>query len=297
MIGNDFIDSYLETVITWILAWEMHSRFFIVHGKGDLWKRSSMHALVKKHIWSWIQHDFLHIKDFSDQLWKIHNIPVAHNPTSINTKTLQQDYAYTDIWSREIATWFSRSPTWSIKICLIENIERLTIWWSNALLKILEDIPDYGICIATSNNIWSVMTTICSRATLLTCHILDDEKMLAHIASIYPDISDDMSAKLLKIAQWRPQRLEKYSQEDIASLVWYVSQWESYVSSSNQLDAFILLQEIYATTLWPLFFSILIGFAVDTKNKKLNTLLIDLQKKTASHVQMDAMLLSLSLTL
>ena len=141
--------------------------FFILSGPKGVWKSGIVIELAKQILWDFFYNDFLHIKDFSDKMWKEHELKVEYKDTNETTKTLQDSYNYTDIGTREINDWLQVSPAWTKKIVLIENIERMNRSAINAFLKTCEEPLPNRVIIATTSNKSRILDTIISRAIII----------------------------------------------------------------------------------------------------------------------------------
>lgn len=137
--------------------------FFLLSGSKDIWKSNIAQDLSKEILWDYFRNDFLHIRDFSNQLQKPHNIKVAKKDDE-TYKTLYNENKYEDIWTREINSWLLQSPSWKAKIVLIENIERMWISAINAFLKNCEEPLPNRIILATTSNKSQILDTIISRS-------------------------------------------------------------------------------------------------------------------------------------
>jgi len=145
------------------LNWNQKISFFLLNGPKDIGKSKIAQDLSQEFLWDYFRNDFLHIKDFSDQLQKQHNIKVAQKDDE-TYKTLYNEYKYKDIWTREINSWLQQSSSWNTKIVLIENIERMGISAINAFLKNCEEPLPNRIILATTANKSQILDTIISRS-------------------------------------------------------------------------------------------------------------------------------------
>ena len=137
--------------------------FFVIRGTQINAKNKSIIDLSKEILWQYFQNDFLHIKDFSTQLKKQHNIKVEADWKE-TYKTLLNEHNYKDIWTREINSRLQQSSTGKLKIVLIENIERMGIGAINAFLKTCEEPLPNRIIIATTANESQIIDTVISRS-------------------------------------------------------------------------------------------------------------------------------------
>ena len=89
------------------------------------------------------------------------------------------------------------------RILLMENIERMNIEASNALLKTLEDPPDGVIFILTTSNIDAILATIISRVRLLKFKPLSDLKLRELLENRFPLIDGALIDEVLGYANGR----------------------------------------------------------------------------------------------
>lgn len=90
------------------------------------------------------------------------------------------------------------------KVFLLENIERMTIESSNALLKTLEDPPENVIFLLTTSRVKDILPTIVSRVRIAPFHRLDDETMAALIKKQHPMAESDVVETVAALALGRP---------------------------------------------------------------------------------------------
>jgi len=162
--ANEHSKELLEKYLWWSSE---KVNFFILSGPKGVWKSGIVIELAKQILWDFFYNDFLHIKDFSDKMWKEHELKVEYKDTNETTKTLQDSYNYTDIGTREINDWLQVSPAWTKKIVLIENIERMNRSAINAFLKTCEEPLPNRVIIATTSNKSRILDTIISRAIII----------------------------------------------------------------------------------------------------------------------------------
>ena len=90
------------------------------------------------------------------------------------------------------------------KILLIQNIERMTVESSNALLKTLEDPPENVIFILTTNRVKEVLATILSRVRLFKFRRLANDDLETFVRRYYPLTDENMMETVCAFAMGRP---------------------------------------------------------------------------------------------
>ena len=162
--ANEHSKELLEKYLWWS---NEKVSFFILSGPKGIWKSEIVIDLAKQILWDFFYNDFLHIKDFSKNLWKEHELKVEYNSDNATSKVLLDTYAYTDIWTREINDRLGISPAGAKKIVLIENIERMNKSAINAFLKTCEEPLQNRIILSTTSNKSRLLDTIISRAIVI----------------------------------------------------------------------------------------------------------------------------------
>jgi len=138
--------------------------FIIVAWPKHIGKSTTISNILKEHMGNYFVTDLLHIKDFSEQLEKKHNIKIEYKPTTEVSKTLIKELNYQDTGVREINNRIQQSAIGKYKIVFIENIERMTNEAANAFLKTCEEPLPKRLIIATTANANQLLETILSRA-------------------------------------------------------------------------------------------------------------------------------------
>lgn len=183
--GKEILQKYVDT----FLKNDENLSFFILSGPQGIGKSQIVQDVAKESLWNYFTNDFLHIKDFSFELWKQHNIRIERKDSE-TYKTLLKEHNYIDIWTREINSRLQQSPSGNKKILLIENIERMTISAINAFLKTCEEPLPNRIIIATTANKSQIIDTVISRSIIIPFQKKDFiskydlKKDLDHIVSV-----------------------------------------------------------------------------------------------------------------
>ena len=112
---------------------------------------------------------------------------VTHDKSSIGVEDIR-DQVNNDIVIKPYSSTF--------KIYIVDEAEKLTPQAQNALLKTLEEPPEYAIIILLSNNINRMLDTIQSRCIILQVKALDNNLVRDYLMSKHqiPDYQADLSA-------------------------------------------------------------------------------------------------------
>ncbi len=84
-----------------------------------------------------------------------------------------------------------RSP---YKVYIVDEAEKMNVQAQNALLKTLEEPPEYVVILLLSTNADAFLPTVLSRCVLLNLKAVDDERIRAHLTGRYrvPDYRADL---------------------------------------------------------------------------------------------------------
>jgi len=186
--------------------------FFLLVWPENTWKSTFALVLIKSLLGDHFNSDFLHIKDYSNVLWKDHSIKVAiPEAKSEDFNILLKEHNYEDIWVREINKRLSHSSIGKHKIVLIENFHRMTNQAMNAFLKTCEEPLPGKLIIATSSHQSQMLDTVISRSLLIKFNTLKDEN-LKKICNENNLFVDDLKLQdfVCKISMWKPGLLFRF---------------------------------------------------------------------------------------
>lgn len=123
--------------------------------------------------------------------------------------------------------------------------QELGIEGQNALLKILEEPPSYGVFILLTDNPDKLLPTVRSRCTELALRALPEEVMEKALRREFPDASDeDIWAAALRSGGWLGQA-RQLLQEDAA-----LPQTEQFVQAFALRDPLLLTQTLAPMEKW-----------------------------------------------
>ncbi len=151
--------------------------FLLLSGPENIWKTSAVMQYMQDYLGEYYQQDSLLLFDCSRRLWKKHTLKISV-PAKEQLIVSDDWVSYQNLWSREIIDWLSRSGMSWKKVLFLENIERMSIWAANALLKSLEELMLWKIIIATTRNSTFLLDTIISRAMIIRFHPVPYRDML-----------------------------------------------------------------------------------------------------------------------
>lgn len=172
--AKSLLTQYIQAYQSW--TWSQAS-FFLLSGAQWVGKTQLALECIEDLLWVYIQSSLLHIKDFSPQLGKKHTIKIEENTTNKDYSILLKQHNYKDIGVREMTIRLGQSGFGPVKVLLIENIERMSIWATNAFLKSCEEPLPNKIIIATTANKSGLLDTILSRTMVIPVGEASSEEM------------------------------------------------------------------------------------------------------------------------
>jgi DNA polymerase III delta prime subunit len=137
--------------------------FLIVEGDDGNGVMDYVLEQVKWVLW-WYEQDLLLLRDMSWEIDKKRHTLQVDVPTKDQVIASDTYGPVANIGARDISHRLTLAPAGSIKVVLIEHIQRMTTWAANALLKSFEEPLPWRIIVGTTDNARSLLDTIVSRA-------------------------------------------------------------------------------------------------------------------------------------
>ena len=123
--------------------------------------------------------------------------------------------------------------------------QELGIEGQNALLKILEEPPSYGVFILLTDNPDKLLPTVRSRCTELALQALNEDTLCRALAKEFPDRTEaDLRAVAVRSGGWLGQARGLLSEGDV------LPQTENFVRAFAQRDALLLTQTLAPMEKW-----------------------------------------------
>lgn len=88
---------------------------------------------------------------------------------------------------RKAKEFMQLSKQGDYKICIIKNIERMTIPAANSFLKILEEPPEKAVFLLSSSDPGSLLETVVSRCRIFNCQKLGESDVFEALKMHFPD--------------------------------------------------------------------------------------------------------------
>ncbi len=209
--------------------------FLIIAWPQHIGKSSIIKELLKERMGNYFVTDTLHIKDFSEELEKKHNLKLKTITTAETFKTLINDFNYQDIGIRDVNSRLQQSSIGKQKVAFLENIERMIPEAANAFLKTCEEPLPKRLIIATTSNTTQLLDTILSRALTIKFNELSDKELEERIDAqgIFSD-NEGLKKLIINMAMGKPgvvQRIadmidqEPEIQTTLLSLITNLTQW------------------------------------------------------------------------
>ncbi|MDR0651490.1 MAG: hypothetical protein LBG59_09145 [Candidatus Peribacteria bacterium] len=173
-------------------------QFFLLVGPNGIGKSAHAQELIQEILGPYLYSNFLHLKDYSNELGKTHTIPVELTTTNA-TLTLTDGNEQPNYGIRELNFRLQQSGFGSTKFVLIENIQRMSDIAMNAFLKTAEEPLPNRFIIATVPHTAQVLDTILSRCIALHFDPLSEQEM-SDFAQANSILTDDTNLQEMLIA-------------------------------------------------------------------------------------------------
>ncbi len=223
--------------------------FLIIAGPQHIGKTSSIQALLKEKMGNYVVSDMLHIKDFSEQLEKKHNLKLKTVLTSETFKILIKEHNYQDIGIRDVNSRLQQSAIGKYKVVFLENIERMIPEAANAFLKTCEEPLPKRLIIATTSNPWQLLETILSRALMIKFNQLSDGELSQRMeTNTMFNNNPELKQLVIHMAIGKPgiaQRIYTLIQEDPTLEKTFIKLIHNLSTNTNRFFAHDALKKIY----------------------------------------------------
>lgn len=195
-IGNQQATHYFNTIIDRIIAnKDIDHGFLLLCGPQYIGKTTLIQSRKDELVSTYQQSDYLFMRDLSDQRLELkdindkltgtdHSIKIQMDTNKADIKLPDWSY-YKDYWIRELIERLGKSPTGQRKVVVIENIERMGIGASNALLKTLEEPLENRLIICTCSHPSQLLPTIISRALLINFYPVPEHEIKEWLRKIH----------------------------------------------------------------------------------------------------------------
>lgn len=132
------------------------------------------------------------------------------------------------------------------KIYLFPRAQDMGVPGQNALLKILEEPPAYGVFLLLTDNPESLLPTVRSRCTLLTLNSLPDALLRRQLRQDFPEADEDsITAAIARSGGYLGQ-----AKQLLVSGCAVTPQTDAFVRSYCNKDALLLLQTLIPMERW-----------------------------------------------
>ncbi len=274
--------------------------FVVVAGPMHVGKTTLVLQGIRALLGQYVQQDFLHVQDFSEQLKKPHVCKIETSTTE-TSDILRKDFGYEDIGVREVIQRLSKSPSNSRKIVLFENIERMNSHAANALLKSCEEPLPGRLIVATTSAIDRVLPTLVSRAFLLRMQPVAEADIETLLQEQFPTLTASQKKHIATFALGRPGVAVSLAQQLIdgihneSSMQWW-EQRQGLAGKEHVItERFQLLKKIDTDGDVRLFLDVLLVDAIARQHFIFADLIVLSKKMLGANVQKDAILLQLAM--
>jgi DNA polymerase-3 subunit delta' len=185
------------------LAQNNLSHAYLVSGPQQVGKFSVMKTLAKI---LQCENNFCHVCQIC------HHIEKGYHPDTIELTDDGESIKIDQI--RELIMRLNTTTQSKYQVVLIQNVERMTLESSNALLKTLEDPPPNVIFLLTTSNLKALLATIISRVRLLKFQNLQTTELADFLKIRYPEKNTQELEALTSLALGKPGKVIQLAEND-----------------------------------------------------------------------------------
>lgn len=282
--GNKTAKQVIDNISDSIKKRKIQSWFFIIVWPKNIWKKTLINKLIKE-VWTQKQ-DILMIQDPWKFDWK--NYPIKVDQEQEIIKLWEKKYL--TMWARQISDYMSKTPVWDHKIIFIENIERMNINASNAMLKNLEEPPKNTFIFASTSNKNKLLDTIVSRWTLIHMSELLKEDFKSFFDEQMISLKESQFNVLYAVSWWRIWLAKRLLEENNDLLEKIEEFVELEYSNKEKFYRFNIMKELINSWKINLFLDGLIFYYTHTDEFSKVQKLIDIKNKNQANVNLENLL-------
>lgn len=177
------------------------------------------------------------------------------------------------------------------RILVVEDIDRMTIEASNAMLKILEEPPSKVMFIFTSSNPKALLETILSRVRRLDFQLMSNQDMFSALKNRYRLAEEKKIYRVLELAQGRIAKAIKLMEtsEHFQAYEDIYQQIKNFLANHDVAAAFSLIAQIHPDPLLVQIF-LEIAFMVFREDLKVATANADREAQRIVTVKLDKLM-------
>lgn len=269
--------------------------FLIIAGPKHIGKSSIVTQLIKEKMGNYFVSDMLHIKDFSEQLEKKHNLKLKTILTSETFKTLIKNYNYQDIGIRHTNSRLQQSAIGKYKVVFLENIERMIPEAANAFLKTCEEPLPKRLIIATTSNLNQLLETTLSRALLIKFNQLSDRALSQRMESnaMFSD-NPELKQLVINMAMGKPgiaQRIYDLIEKEPTLEKTFIKLIHNLSTNTNRFFAHDALKKIYKYGILEAFIDGRIAYCINNHMEAKGQRRLATKKLMRSNINIESLLL------
>jgi len=295
IVGNTENIQTLRKYIDMVFAGDPKApHFIIVSWPQHIGKTQVITEILKEKMGKYFVTDVLHIKDFSEQLEKRHNLKIELKQTSEVAKTLVKEYNYEDLGVREINARIQQSAIGKYKIVFIENIERMTNEAANAFLKTCEEPLPKRLIIATTSNHLQLLETILSRALTIKFNELSNKELLERTQDNKMFSNEELRQLICNMAMGKPgiaQRMYDLIKEDEGLEKTLIDLIHNLSTGKNKFRAQEALQRIYKYGIFEAFIDGRIAYCINNDMEQKGQRRLATKRLMKTNIKMENLLL------
>lgn len=280
--------------------------FVLLVGPWNIWKMSLLEEISESLVGLTAQQDLLILEDCSYDLGKPHSIKIEVDEDEQYIEK-KDGTRVPDIGVRQLIQRMSMAPAGERKVCILENIERMSIGAANAFLKTAEEPLPRRLIFATSTNESTLLETIRSRAWLIHCTVPPHQEIIScleeTLAKERPDeVADAKSQNYAhRLALFFADRIGlamraiKDEKINLATLLNEADELMSLlISKDNPQQAFVRLQSLCAMTDIAVVLEYVFVYSTQVWEKELAEASLTAKRYIQAHVQEDNVLFGLA---
>lgn len=295
-VGNEESIQTLTKYIDMFFAGDPKApHFLIIAGPQHIGKSSIVKELLKEKMGNYFVSDMLHIKDFSEQLEKKHNLKLKTVLTSETFKTLIKDHNYQDVGIRHTNSRLQQSAIGKYKVVFLENIERMIPEAANAFLKTCEEPLPKRLIIATTSNLGQLLETTLSRALMIKFNQLSDTQLSQRMEDngMFSD-NPELKKFVINMAMGKPgiaQRMYDLIDKEPALEKTFIKLIHNLSTNTNRFFAHDALKKIYKYGILDAFIDGWIAYCINNHMEAKGQRRLATKKLMRSNINIESLLL------
>lgn len=178
--------------------------------------------------------------EYAKKILKVDNLETCVDFKLVTKKADKKNITVEQIREEILKDIYTAPLSGDKKVYVIDGFEKLNISGQNALLKTLEEPPEYIVIILISSNLSNILPTIISRVNIIKFVKLSSNEMKEYIYSNSLNIKDNM----IEFLDGSIGRLNSFLDLDIIDKLENIDKLYNYIYNENYTECITLLNEI-----------------------------------------------------